>query len=155
MVVPIQKRTSDCLFNMNTIQIGGAVIVRERCTLFLEFAGGEPMTKKLDEQAKVLGPVVFDLDTNSHQWFREFAEGVASGAYFIDESDSLEFADLFGSGLVRHQARCRYVLNNRGLALEAKELNNFALGRGELTHSVLVVRRQIINHIHERLDEVP
>ena len=150
----VRERASDCLSNMNTIQIGAVIVVLERRTPPLEFAGRKPVAKELDEQAEVLGLVVLDLDADPHQRLRELAEGVASGAHSTDESGGSEFANLLGGGLVRHQAGRRYVLDGRGLALEAQELDDLALGRGELTHPVLIVGRQIIDHLHERTDEV-
>ena len=126
----VHERAPDCLFNMNTIQLGGVVVVPKRRMPPLDLASGEPMAKELDEQAKVRGLVVLDLNADPHQGLRELAEGVASGARSTDESGGTEVADLFGSGLVRHQAGRRYVLDGRGLPLEAQEFDDLALGRG-------------------------
>ena len=71
-----------------------------------------------------------------------------------DEPGVLEFADLFGRGLLRHQAGCRYVLYGDRSSLQAQVLEDLALRRGQLAHPVLVVRCQIVDHVHERLDQV-
>ena len=119
-----------------------------------KFSSSEPVAQELDEQTEVLGLVVLHLDADPHQWFRELAEGVASGAHPVDESGVLELANLLCCGLVGHQAGRRYVLDCGWPALKAKELDDLPLGRGELTHPVLIVGRQVIDHVHERVDEV-
>ena len=116
---------------MHTIQIGEVVIVLERRMPPFELAGSEPVTKELDEQTEVLRLVVLDLDADPHQRLRELAEGVASETRPTDESDGPEFSDLLRGGLVGHQAGRRYVLDGRGLALKAQELDDLALGRRE------------------------
>ena len=152
--VSIGTRAPDRLFDVNTIQPGTMAAVLERHMPPLKLAVGEPVAQELDEQAEVPGLVVLDLDADPHQRLRELAEGVASDARSADESGGVELADLFGGGLVRHQAGCRYVLDGRRPALETQELDDLALGRGELTHPVLVVGRQIIDHVHEWADEI-
>ena len=139
---------------MESVQIGSVILELEGLVPSLQFPGCEPVTKELNEQAKVLGLVVLDLNANAHQRLEELAKRVTTGAHSADESRGLEFANLFGGGLVGHQAGRRNVLDGCGLAFEAQELDDFTLGGGKLTNPVLVVRRQIIDHVHERLDEV-
>ena len=118
----------------------------------LQLSSGKPVAQELDEQAEVLGLVVLHLDADSHQRFRKLTECVASGTHPADESGGFELANLLGGGLVRHQAGRRYVLDGRRLALEAQELDDFPLRGRKLTHPVLVVGRQVVDHVHERAD---
>ena len=153
-LVSIHMGTPDCLRNVDAIQVDSVVVMPERRMSPLELAGGEPVAKKLNKETEVPGLVVLDLDTDPHQWLRELAKRVASEPRPTDESGGLEFSDLLGGGLVRHQAGRRYALYGRGLAREAEELDDLALGRGKLTHPVLVVGRQVIDHVHKRTDEI-
>ena len=152
--VTVREGAPDCLFDMEAINVAVVVIVIERSVPLLQFSGGEPMAQELNEEAEVPGVVVLDLDADPHQRLGEFAERVPAGARAGDKPGVLEFADLFGRGLLRHQAGCRYVLHGDRSSLQAKELEDLALRRSQLAHSVLVVRCQIIDHVHERSDQV-
>ena len=51
-LVSLRKGAPDCLFNMNTIEIGGAVVVLEHRMPSLELASGEPVAQELDNRRK-------------------------------------------------------------------------------------------------------
>ena len=90
---------------------GGGAVVMERPVSLLQLSGGEPKAQELGEEAEEPGLDALDLDADPHQWLREFAERVPARACAGDEPGVLEFADLFGRDLLRHQAGCSDVLH--------------------------------------------
>ena len=46
------------------------------------------------------------------------------------------------------------MLDGSGRPLETQKLDDFSLGRGELTHLALVVRCEVVDHMHERTDQI-
>src|SRR5262249_20316074 len=121
----------------------------------LQLTRREPISKQIYKCLNISDAIILYFDTDPHQGLGEFVEAFATTRRPLDKPRLGELAELLGSGLRLHEGYPGDVFHGRGLPLLAQVIDELALERRhQVPHPLLIIRGEVVDHVHERRDEL-
>ena len=113
-----------------------------------------PDAEKIHQQPeRLVTLIILHLDANAHEGLADLVEGLATALVGLDVALLPEILKLAGNGLRGGKESLGDLLDRHGAFGSAQILDDFSLHRRQPADALLIVRREFIHHLHERLQK--